>query len=138
MVKLVNHIAKNIIKKPVHAFLLDGIGALLSAILLIFLIAPFENFFGLHKSIAFNLSIPVFGFTIFSFSCYFLNIKNWKPFLLLIAIANFIYCCTTLVITITHYLSLKAFGILYFSGEILAILAIVSIELITLKQNHSS
>lgn len=138
MVDLIKSLTERIIKNPEDAFLMDGLGALLSAILLVFLIAPLESVFGLHKSIALNLSIPVFGFTVFSLSCYFLKLKNWKPFLLLIAIANGIYCCVTMGIMMWHFHSFKALGIIYFFLEIVVIITIIAIELSLIRKHHHS
>lgn len=136
MIALLNTIAKNISVKPRKIFLVDSFGASLSGLLLIFLIAPLETVFGIPRPIAISLSIPAFGFVLYSLICYLLNLQNWKPYLLLISIANFAYCCVTFGIMIKYFSSLKLFGILYFSGELLVILFLINIELMILKKNY--
>jgi hypothetical protein len=132
---------QNIIPKlglrPRNVFLLDGIGALISAVFLIALLAPFENIFGMPRKVLYALSIPAFGFAVYSLSCYFFDVQRWQLFLKLIALANFIYCCVTFGLVIQEYHSLTMLGVAYFLGEIVVIFAVISIELMAIKQ-HSS
>lgn len=122
---------------PRKAFLTDGAGALLSAILLISVVAPFENVFGLSRNYVITLFIPALAFACYSLGCYYLNFSQWKPLLRIIVVANLVYCVLTLVIPILQRRSVTALGLLYFIGEIVIILTIVRIELITLKKvNH--
>lgn len=134
MIRLLNNITKRTIKNPRQVFLLDGFGALLSALLLIFLIAPFYNVFGVPHPLAIQLAIPVVGFCVYSLLCYLLHLRNWKPYLFLIAFANFAYCCFTAGIMIKYFRSMELLGFLYFSAEILIILFLVRIELMTIKK----
>jgi len=124
-------------KKPRNIFLMDGIGAFLSFILLLLLIARFENIFGLPKHIALALSYPIILFMVYSISCYLINIKKWKPFLLVITVANFLYCCTTAVIMINYFHLLSPWGIAYFMGEIIIILFLIIIEVLVIKKNKT-
>ena len=122
-------------RTPRKVFLLDGVGALLSALLLVLLIVPLENIFGLSPITARTLAIPAFCFMVYSLGCYLLDLKHWKPYLQLIAIANFVYCCVIFGIVVQHYRSLTVLGILYFLGEVIIILSVIGIELRTIKGN---
>jgi hypothetical protein len=135
MIRVLTGLSNKLSQAPGNVFLLDGTGALLSAVLLVFLVAPFESFFGLSSKIAYYLSIPAFCFALYSLSCYFLHVRHWKPYMRLIAIANFVYCCVTFGLVVQQYRSLTVFGILYFLGELIIILSLIGIELKTIKEN---
>ncbi len=134
MLRTLDNISKKLASNPRNAFLIDGVGAFISAILLFFLIASFEKTFGLPKKVAYQLSIPVFGFMFYSLGCYFLNIRPWKPYLKLIAVANLAYCGLTFCLIFVEFQSLTALGIVYFLAEIMVILLLVSVEWKTIKQ----
>jgi hypothetical protein len=123
--------------QPRYVFLLDGLGALFSALLLVFLIAPLENIFGMPPATAYNLSLPAFGFMVYSLGCYFLNPIAWKPFMRLIALANFLYCCLTFTLVVIDFSLLTKLGVAYFLGEIGIVFAVIGIELLTVR-GHST
>lgn len=114
---------------PKRLFLLDGLGALTSAGLLFFLLAGFEDIFGMPKAVLHVLSLIAIFFAAYSFSCFLIVKKNWKVFLSLIAAVNIIYCFITLGYVIYDYPQLTTLGLLYFIGEIAVILALVYLEL---------
>lgn len=116
---------QNFLTKPKNVFLLDSFGALLTTILLYFILRNFNDFFGLPKEVFEYLSIIAFLFFIHSTIYYFLVKQNWKPFLKIICTANILYCILTFGILIYNYKSVSIFGILYFSGEIILILGLV-------------
>jgi hypothetical protein len=99
--------------------------AILSALLLVFLVAPLERLFGLPASVANKLAVPAFCFAIYSFGCYFLKPTPWQPWLKLIAVANLLYCCATIAILFIYRMSITPFGIAYFAGEILIVLMLL-------------
>lgn len=136
------NIRQNILQKlspsPRNVFLLDGIGALISALFLVVLLAPFENIFGMPRKVVYALSIPVFGFAVYSLSCYFFDVKQWQPYLKLIALANFLYCCVTFGLVIQEYRSLTMLGVAYFLGEIVIVFAVIGVELMLLKRKPTA
>jgi hypothetical protein len=134
MIYKLNRIFENLGLNSRTVFLLDGLGALLSTVLLVLLLAPFENIFGMSRKIVYQLSIPTLVFTVYSCGFYFLNMKNWKPYLKLIALANFIYCCVSFGLVIQQYSTLTILGIAYFLGEIGVVLLVIKIELMIIKQ----
>jgi hypothetical protein len=114
---------------PRKLFLADAIGAILSALLLILILANFETFFGLPKHILYKLAILPILFSIYSFGCYLLNPARWQFFLRNIAIANILYCGITLVLVVAFYHGLSSYGIAYFLLEVPVILFLSIIEL---------
>ncbi len=116
---------------PKQLFLLDGIGALVTAICLGFLLVKFESLFGMPKQVLYYLAAVACIFACYSLFCSFRLPQNWKPFLKIIAIANLIYCLTTAILVFQFQQELTMLGKLYFMGEIAIILFLVSIELKT-------
>lgn len=125
---------QKILIKPKNIFLLDSFGALLTTVLLYFILRNFNDFFGLSKDVFECLSLIALIFFIYSSSCYFLVGQNWKSFLKIISIFNILYCVLTLGIIIYYYQSISVFGIIYFLGEIIVIAGIVFLEIKTIKQ----
>lgn len=115
--------------KPRNIFLLDSLGALLTTILLFFLLKSFNEFFGLSKTTLEYLSLIAFLFFIYSGICFFLVKDNWKSFLKIICTANILYCILTFCILIYNYESVSIYGIIYFLGEIIVISGLVFLEI---------
>lgn len=125
------------IKNYKNIFLADGFGALLTTILLFFILKNFNDFFGLSKDVFEYLSIIAFTFSIYSIGCYFLVKKSWKSFLKIICTANIVYCILTLGVIIYNYQNISIFGIIYFLGEIAVITGIVYLEIKRIKNSSN-
>ncbi len=124
-----------IIKKtsthPKKLFLLDGFGALLSAFLLGVLLVKLESTIGMPPNILYKLAIIAGILSIYSFLNYWIDNRNWRPYLKGIAIANLVYCCITLGLVMDCYEKLTALGVFYFILEIVIIISLATIELKT-------
>jgi hypothetical protein len=125
---------QQVILIPRNVFLLDGIGALVSSLLLVVLLAPFESFFGMPSDYVYQLAIPAVLFAVYSIACYVLNPNNWQPFMKLIALANFIYCCVTFYLILKLFYRLTQFGVLYFILEIAVIFMVIALEINTIRK----
>ncbi len=124
---------QNFLNKPKKIFLLDSFGALLTTILIYFLLRNFNDFFGLSKDVFELLSLLALIFFIYSINCYFLVKQNWKSFLKIICTANILYCILTFGILIFNYESISIFGIIYFLAEIVVIIGLVILEMKIIK-----
>lgn len=123
---------------PRRLFLIDGIGAIISALLLSILLGQNFEFFGMPQEVLYKLAALAGIFAIYSISCHLLLRSIYKPFLLIIAIANLLYCCITLVLMYKFFHELTVTGILYFIAEKIAVCSIVYIEFIAIKkQSHT-
>ncbi len=111
-----------------QVFLLDAIGAIVTATLLSQVLARYETVFGLNSNILFILAGIACCFAVYSLSCYFFVDEKWKPFLKAIARANLLYCIITLSILFYLYSTITWLGIAYFLGEIIIILLLVRFE----------
>ncbi len=128
-------IARMIINKlldrinPEKLFLIDSIGALVTAFMLGFVLVQFQNIFGVPKDILYILSLIALIYSIYSFVCYLKIKTTWRPFLKGIAIANLTYCLITIGLMISLHSQITYLGILYFSSEVIIILGLVILEL---------
>ncbi len=111
-------------------FLIDGLGALLTAVLLSQVLGRFTDFFGVNQSILYLLALIALAFAIYSFTNHFLKnqLRIWKRNLRIIAIANVIYCVTTVVFLFYLYDQLTVYAWIYFLGEITIILLLARWE----------
>lgn len=122
-------LVNQLIANPRQLFLIDGLGALLTAFFLAVILAKFEAHFGMPRNVLYPLAIVACIFAIYSMSCYFFLPVHWRPYLKVIALANLTYCCLTLALVIFHYQSLMVLGLLYFLLELVVVGALIYIEL---------
>ena len=109
-------------------FLIDAIGAIITAFLLSQLLGNFVSVFGMPTDILYPLAGIAAFFALYSYACYLWVTKDWRLFLKGIATANTIYCLLTLGLVIYRWESLTWWGIAYFIGEIIVVMSLVSVE----------
>lgn len=114
---------------PKKMFLIDGLGALLSAFLLGVVLVRFENYFGVPSKELYILSFLACIFAVYDLVCYLRIEENWRPFLKAIAIINLLYCCLTAGLLMYHYQHITSLGITYFLLEMLIVVGVAVIEL---------
>ena len=119
---------------PRRVFLIDAVGALLTATLLAAVIARYEAIFGMPIHAVNVLAAIAVGFAIYSVTCYLTRPANWRLFLQFIAIANLLYCVLTLVLLFVYRLDVTALGIAYFIGEIVIVAGLAIYELIIARR----
>lgn len=120
-------------QKPGALFLLDGLGAALTALSLFFVLRPYCNAIGMPVNILSYLSLISLCYCAYSMSCYFLLKNRWTGFLRIIGFGNLLYCLLTMTFLTIYHKDLTPLGLIYFSGEILIILSLVYIELSVAK-----
>lgn len=116
------------VKNPKTIFLFDSIGAFISAFCLLIISRFYSNYFGINPSTLQLLIILPIVFCIYSACCYLLIKRSYKPFILIIAIANFLYCLITLVLMFILYSELTILGLSYFVVELMIIGIIIYLE----------
>jgi hypothetical protein len=114
--------------KPKTLFLIDGLGAILSALMLGVVLVHFQDLIGMPIRALYVLAFLPCLFMIYSFSCFFFLRDNWSPYLKFIAIVNFLYCLLSIGMMIVHRESLTVIGYIYFIVEIIIVLVIAGIE----------
>lgn len=113
---------------PRQLFLVDALGASVTAFLTGVVLAHFEAYIGMPRNVLYPLAMVACVFAVYSFSCYFFSGKKWRPLLRGIAAANVLYCCVTLALAAAWYTSLTALGWCYFLGEMLVVGCLVWVE----------
>jgi hypothetical protein len=109
-------------------FLLDGLGAALSAVFLGVVLVRLEKFIGMPPSTLYALAGLALVLSGYSLICHFFVTAGRKNLLRIIIAANLLYCLLTLLLMFVHCADLTAWGWTYFSLEILVILAVVRLE----------
>ncbi len=123
------HIKERWTIKPRTLFLIDSLGALLSAFFLFVVLKRYEEYFGMPKHVLNYLSVIALAFFLYSFTCFYFINKNWKIFLGIIISANLLYTLLTLSLVIFHLKILTLPGLIYFIVEMVVIIGLVSIEI---------
>lgn len=119
----------NLRSNPGKLFLVDGLGASLTALLLFGILIPFQKAFGMPRFVLEILSLFALVFACYSFSCFFFVKSNRQIFLKTIATANTLYCCLTAFFVIFYFEKLTVWGIGYFVIEMIIILSLVLLEM---------
>ncbi len=109
-------------------FLIDSVGAIVTALMLSQVLAQFEHIFGMPQSTLFTLAGIASGFALYSITCYWLVKKHWRRYLIGIAVANIAYCILTLGLIIKLSDTITYLGIAYFGGEIILVVALAIFE----------
>ena len=122
-------IIKQLSLEPKKLFLIDSIGALTTAFLLLVVLRHFHEHFGMPGKVLTCLSVITVFFCIYSTTCFFIIKSNWTPFIKVISIANLLYCMLTIGLLIFYNTQLTIIGTTYFIGEIVIIIGLVYIEL---------
>ena len=113
---------------PRSLFLIDGIGALISAVLLGLIMPHWVTFFGIPEKSLYILAFIPCTFIIYDIFCYFYGYHSSLS-LKLIAFLNLLYCCISIGLVIYKREELTVYGWLYIMIEIVIIIFLVTIEL---------
>lgn len=119
---------------PKQLFLMDGVGGMLSALVLGVVLARFEAVFGMPKKVLYFLSCLACVYAIYSFLSYWRVKIHWKSYMQVIAVANLLYCCLTIGLVIYHYRTLTRLGLGYFLLEVVVIVSLAIVELKTVAR----
>lgn len=129
MIKKTNDIINYLTAKPKILFLIDSLGALLTAFFLFVVLRDFNEYFGMPITILTYLSIIAVCFSIYSIACYFFLNENWTLFIRVIGISNLLYSVLTMGLLLIYFPMLSIGGVMYFSVETIIICGLVYIEL---------
>lgn len=120
-----------------NIFLLDGGGAVLSAVSTAVILPLFYPWTGVPTSVSFPLALLGFAFAAYSFSCFAL-VKKTKPAMLMAIIcANLFYCVLSMVI-IFNLGGITPWGRAYFLIEALIVIGVVLVESMVYRRHFKS
>lgn len=110
-------------------FLVDGVGALVSAVLLGVVLVQFETYFGIPESTLYFLAALPCLFAIYDFYCFYSVKKDLGKHLKRIAVANILYCCLSIGMAIYHSSEIEQLGRAYIIVEVLIVVSLALFEL---------
>lgn len=113
---------------PKYIFLMDGLGAILSCVLLSLVLPLFVDLLGMPISILYILAILPFIYSIYSLLCYFLNPFHWKFYLRVIASANFLYSVFTMFYLVWNLEQTTLLCEIYFVLEMIVVVSLATLE----------
>jgi hypothetical protein len=113
---------------PRRIFLLDALGALLTACILGLILPQFKDEFLLNIEVFYLLAAYVVILFFYSFSIVLIQPVNWVLLMRIIAMANAAYCFFTFGIIFFVSPTISTLGIAYFVGEAGVILRIAYLE----------
>lgn len=116
-------------------FLIDSIGAFMTAFSLFVVVRQFNEYFGMPKKELTYLSAIAGLFCIYSAACFSILKRGWAPYIRFIGIANIIYCALTMGLLIAYLPLLTIIGKSYFVIEIVIICILSYIELNVATRN---
>ncbi|MES2798390.1 MAG: hypothetical protein V4638_00110 [Bacteroidota bacterium] len=134
--KIINHLTG----RPKVLFLIDSVGALLTAFFLFVVMQVFNDYFGMPRTILTYLSAVAICFCIYSTACFTFLEKRFTPFMRIIGIANLLYSVCTFSLVINYYPMLTKTAITYLLLEIAILCSLSYLELTVakeLKKNNS-
>ncbi len=113
---------------PKQIFLIDAVGAILTTVMLLGVLVPLEQYFGMPVRILHILSGIAFCIFTFSTYCYFFIKSNRKSFLGIIIACNILYSLATIVLIYKFSEKLTELGVIYFVLELIVLGILVTIE----------
>ena len=110
-------------------FLLDALGALLTALNLAIVLPFFQEYIGMPIASLYSLAVIASLFFCYSILCYKYLPSKWPIFLIAIAVANLLYCPLTIWVLFNNWEGLKPLGQAYFAVEFTVIMVLAAFEL---------
>ncbi len=106
------------LRDPKTLFLIDSIGAFLTAIMLGLILPVFQEHIGMPESVLKTLGAVAALYFLFSLYHFKRFPNQWKIPMRIIAVANLVYCCLTIGAIIYFISQIQLLGLLYFLIEI--------------------
>ena len=128
MTTLFENLVQKSINQPRSLFILDGLGAVLSAVLLGLVLVSYEHIFGMPAKILYILAFWPCLFALFDFASAIKTGINYSAQLKIIAMANLSYCLLSVVTLIFHIHTITIWGICYFVSELAIVILLVTFE----------
>lgn len=122
--KIINHLKS----KPKQLFLVDALGALISAVLLGFVLVQYQPLFGIPADILYTLAAIPCLFAIYDLICYFSLKSNFGIYLASIAGLNIAYCVFSIGVALLYINQIHTLGWIYLVLEVILVCLIAKIE----------
>ena len=113
---------------PSKVFLVDGFGALLTAVFIHLLATFFIDWVGLPVKVLRILTLVALMMAVYSFCCHLFGKGNNSKWLRVIMVANLVYIMATAIILVIYRDQLKWPGLIYFLSEFVVVFILVRWE----------
>ena len=113
---------------PSKVFLVDGFGALLTAVFIHLLASFFMDWVGLPVEVLRVLTLVALMMAVYSFCCHLFGKGRNRKSLMVIIVANLVYIMATAIILVLYRDQLKWPGLIYFLSEFVVVLVLVRWE----------
>jgi hypothetical protein len=130
-------IQNKLLKEPLFVFLIDGIGAFISAFFLGFVLKWLANYVHIPPKMLCILTLPALVYMFFSLACYVAKVKNWAFFLKITLAGNIFYFCLSIFATFIFYPSINILGLIYLGSECLILLFLICLEYELITQKYA-
>ena len=122
-------LAGQLARMPRTVFLVDGVGALVTALLVGAVLPTLREYIGMPRPMLRALALIAAVFAAYSLTCAATPPRRWPIYLRGIALANAAYCLVTAALLIRFAALLQVLDFLYFVGEIVVLSTLVALEL---------
>jgi hypothetical protein len=122
-------LAGRLARMPRRLFLVDGVGALVTALLVGAVLPTLREHIGMPGPVLRVLALIASVFAAYSLTCAARPPRRWPIYLRSIALANATYCLVTAALLIRFAALLQVLDFLYFVGEIVVLSTLVALEL---------
>ena len=116
-------------------FLLDGVGAVVSVLLLGVVLPALQPWIGMPLRVLHLLALIPILYAVYSLCCYWLVDHRNPRWLLAIMAANTLYCVLTAILVTVHVGEMTRLGIVYFVADALVIAGVVAFEGVILRRH---
>jgi hypothetical protein len=123
-------------QNPKAFFRIDGIGAIISAVLLGLVLVEFEVLLGIPKNTLYFLALLPCLFALYDFYCYVRIDKKTKLFLKGIALMNVLYCFLSIGLAFYHRNSVTHWGWVYIIVESIIVVSLAIVEFKIAKNEY--
>ena len=113
---------------PHLIFLIDGLGAILTALLLLLALPNLPEVFTTPARILQFLGSIAVILAAYSVSNYFIKLAQVRLLIRIIAVGNLLYCLLSVFIVSKLFTTISAWDKVYFAGEVLIVLALAVFE----------
>ena len=120
---------ERLVRGPRTLFLVDGVGALVTALLVGVVLPALGDHIGTPRPVLRALALTAAVFAAYSLTCAATRPKRWPGYLRGIALANAGYCLVTAAVLIRFTAALHVLDWIYFVGEIVVVSTLVTLEL---------
>ena len=120
---------KRLKENPRLIFLIDLAGALITMMILLFVVGNRPHWFGIPISAIRIMLFMALCISIYDLRCYTSQYTHFKHHVAFLALLNIVYIILTAILLLVHAGSLTGLGVTYIIGEMIVIAVLVRYEL---------